>query len=263
MRNIEYQKLFKEKLRSGKILAGTMVQELDGPRLIKVLEESGYDFFFIDCEHGIYSMESVSDMIIAADHQRIVPIVRIAEIRKEAILKVLDAGAAGIMAPSILSADDAREVVKLSRFRPDGLRGFSTFKYFSNYSTEHASKILYEANKALTVIMQIETREAAESIDEIAAVKGIDALLVGPGDLSLSYGHPGEPRHPDVVAMIRKIIRAAKDNNLGAGIHCGDLDDLMFWKDNGMNMLMWSSPHAMIYNSSITTLEWIRKEEMR
>lgn len=255
MQNIEILKKFKQKLKCGEIIVGTMIEGLQGPKLVKVLEKSEYDFFIIDCEHGTYSFESVSDMVLAADFSKTVPLVRIAEIRKESILKILDTGAGGIMIPAIKTVEEARESVSLSKFKPLGNRGYSTFKYFSNYSTEHPAEILEQANKGNIIIMQIETREAVECIREIASVEGVDALLIGPGDLSLSLGHPGEPGHPEVVAAIEKVISAAKERNLGAGIHCGKLDDLLFWKSKGMNMLMWSSPISMVYNSSRTAIK--------
>jgi len=259
MRNIEYFKRFKERLRSEEVLMGTMLEELEGPKLVKVLAESGFDFFFIDCEHGAYSLESVSNMIMASDFSRIIPFVRVAEIRKEAVLKVLDLGTGGIMFPAIKTAKEAKEAVRLSKYKPRGNRGYATFKYYSNYNTGHPAEILEEANKGLILIMQIETREAVGCISDIAGVEGVDALLVGPGDLSLSYGHTGEPRHPEVVSAIEKVIITAKEKKLGAGIHCGKLDDLLFWKDKGMNILMWSSPLSMIYNTSRGALKSIRE----
>lgn len=259
MYNISYLKNFKEVLKSGEILLGTMIEQLEGPKLVKVLEESGYNFFFIDCEHGAYSLESVSNMVIAADFSKIVPFARVPEIRKEAILKVLDLGTGGIMIPAVKTAEEVREAVRLAKYKPMGNRGYSTYKYYSNYSMIHPAKILKEANEGQIIVIQIETREAIDCISDIAAVEGVDALLVGPGDLSLSYGYPGEQGRPEVVSAVEKVIKAAKERNLGIGIHCGSMDDLIFWKNKGMNMLMWSCPLAMVHNFSRITLKAIKE----
>lgn len=263
MSNIGPLQAFKQKLKTGQRLAGTMLEELKGGPFVKVFEQCGYDFYFIDCEHGTYSYESVADMVLATNFDKLIPLVRVAEIRKEAILKVLDTGAGGIMVPAIRSAEEAAEAVRLSKFKPQGYRGYSTFKYFSSYSTSHPADILRQANEGLIVIMQIETREAVEHIRDIAAVEGVDALLVGPGDLSLSLGHPGEPGHPEVVQSIGKVMHAAREHGLGAGIHCGRLEDLLYWKSRGMNMLMWSSPLYMVYNASAAALSSLRDDNSK
>jgi 2-keto-3-deoxy-L-rhamnonate aldolase RhmA len=254
---------FKERLHSGEFLAGTMVQELDGTRLVKVLVESGFDFMFIDCEHGPYSYESVGDMIAATDFERMIPIVRVAEIRKEAILKILDLGPGGIMVPGIKSAEEVREAIRLMKFKPLGERGFATFKYYNNYSDRPARELLDAANQAQMLVVQIETREAVDCIDEIAALAGVDALLVGPGDLSLSYGYPGVKKQPDVLKAIEKVMAAAQKHSVAVGVHYGDLDDVLYWKARGVRMLMWSSPLAMISRASRKAAAEIHLDESR
>jgi 2-dehydro-3-deoxyglucarate aldolase/4-hydroxy-2-oxoheptanedioate aldolase len=249
MKNMAYMLGFKQKLHAGTQMAGTMVQELDGTRLVKVLQESGCDFMFIDCEHGPYSYEKVGDMIAAADFERMIPIVRVAEIRKEAILKILDLGPGGIMIPAVKSADEVREAIRLMKYSPMGERGFATFKYYNNYCDKPAREILDAANKAQMLIVQIETREAVACVDEIAAIDGVDVLLVGPGDLSLSYGFPGVKKQPHVMAAIEKVIESAKKHAIAAGVHYGDLDDVLYWREKGVQMLMWSSPLAMIHKA--------------
>lgn len=261
MRNMEAVLKLKAKLQSGHSITGTMMEQLQGPKLVKVLEEAGFDFVFIDCEHGTYSYDSVSDMIIAADFSRMIPLVRIAEIRKEAIIKILDAGVGGIMIPTIKSAEEAQRAIELAKFKPLGNRGYSLFKYYNNYSAAHPAVVLEKTNQALFIVMQIETTEAVGCIDEIASVEGVDALLVGPGDLSLSLGFPGEPRHPAVVSAIDKVIAAGRKNGITTGIHCAALEDLRFWKEKGMQMLSWSSPMAMIYHASRHVVDSLKGSE--
>lgn len=258
MHNLSYMKRFRKRLRSGERLVGTMCEELGGARITKALEAGGYDFFFIDCEHGVFGLETVFNMVMSADFSRIVPFVRVAEIRKEAILKVLDLGVAGIMVPAVRTPEEVRAAVELARYKPEGRRGFSTLKYYNNYSSERPSVLLAEANSSTSLVVQIETCEAVESIEEIASIDGIDALLVGPGDLSLSYGYPGRPDHPDVTAAARSVLETARAHGIGAGIHCGGLEDLQRWSEAGMNMLMWSSPMAMVLAASRSSLTAVR-----
>jgi 2-keto-3-deoxy-L-rhamnonate aldolase RhmA len=249
MTNFYHELEFKKKVRNGECVYGTFLHEINSTCVVKVLDESGFDFYVIDCEHGPFTYDDVSTLSAASDYGSMLPMVRVAELRKETVQKVLEAGAASLMIPAARTAADAREAVRLSKYRPEGERGFATFYPFSNYSTVHSSEILKKANEALSVILQIETRQAVECIDEIAGVKGIDALLVGPNDLALSYDMPGQSTDPFIVSIIEKVVKTARLNGIGAGMHCGSPEEAAFWKERGVNIITWSTPTMMIYNS--------------
>lgn len=263
METVRRYRAFKESLASGEAKYGTMLQEIGTPNIVKILAEAGMDFCFIDGEHGPYTYETVSNLVSATDAARLVPIVRIPEIRKEPIQKFLDAGAAGILVPWVRTAAEVQEAVRLARYAPEGCRGFATFKPWSDYATTPPEAMLAEANRAVLVVVQVETREAVESIDDILAVKGCDALLVGPGDLSLGYGMPGRSDDPVVVAAIKRTLAAARRAGKPCGIHCSTVADIVAWRDRGMRLLSWSAPITMVYEACLAAVKTFRPAPAR
>lgn len=258
METVRRFRAFKEALASGEAKYGTMLQEIGTTNIVKILAEAGMDFCFIDGEHGPYSFETVSNLISATDTARLVPIVRVPEIRKEPIQKYLDAGAGGILVPWVRTSEEVREAVRLARYAPEGRRGFATFKPWSDYATEPPAAMLAEANRAVLVVVQVETREAVESIDAILAVEGCDALLVGPGDLSLGYGVPGRSGDAEVVAAIERVLAASRRVGKPCGIHCSDIADIVAWRDRGMRLLSWSAPITMVYEACRAAMRTFR-----
>ena len=259
MTNFFHELGFKKRMRAGECLYGTFLHEVSSTSIVKILDASGFDFFVIDCEHGPFTYEDIATLTAACDYGSMIPVVRIPELKREPFQKVLEAGAGAIMVPNVKSAAEAKEAVRLSKYRPEGERGFATFYPFSNYSMAHPTEILKKANEGLSIIIQIETKQAVECIDEIASVKGIDSLLVGPGDLSLSYDMAGQSTDPFIVSIIEKVAKAARQNGLAAGMHCYGPEDVAFWKARGMNLMTWSTPTMMIYTSGKEFLAEVNK----
>ncbi|ESK86094.1 aldolase citrate lyase family protein [Moniliophthora roreri MCA 2997] len=176
------------------------------------------EWICIDCEHGLMSLNpGVSELIAAIQATGIPAFVRIPATGVSMgtswqIKYALDAGAKGIVVPMVSTAEKAREVVSDSRFPPVGRRGFGSSYTHGNWNMS-AQDYLDIANDNVIVTVQIETKEAIENLEEIAAVDGVDVLLLGPSDLSMAYGYPvpSPDPHPEIEKLIQKVLRVAHE----------------------------------------------------
>ena len=204
---------FRARLRRGEKLLGTMVT-LNTPASAEILADAGFDWLFIDGEHGPYETGDIQ-AILQAVGQRAACVVRVAVADETPIKRVLDLGADGIIAPQVNTAEHAKRIVAFSRYAPEGSRGVGLGRAhgYGMRFTEY----LEEANDRIAVIVQAEHARAVENIESIAAVEGIDAVLIGPYDLAASLGRMGQVEHPDVVGAIDHVTEVC----LKAGVRLG------------------------------------------
>ena len=171
---------------------------------------TGFDGVIIDTEHGPSGGLALERHIRAADAAGVPTLVRVPTLDPAATLAALDAGAVGIVVPHIRNATEARASIADARYGPDGHRGLALSTRAGRYGTSSTREHLARAALETVVIVQIEDAEAVARADEILHVKGVDAVLIGVTDLSISLGHPGEPGHPDVSAAVAAVRSAAQ-----------------------------------------------------
>lgn len=207
------QETFRQRLRRGDLMIGTIVS-LDSPEVIEVLAAAGFDWFFLDAEHAPQSPLGLQRLIQVA---RDVPcVVRLPNQDEIWIKRALDIGAAGIIVPQVNTAEQARMIVKHAKYPPQGSRGVGVARAHG-YGYGVADYIS-RANEETAVIIQAEHCDAVRNIGEIAAVSGIDAIFVGPYDLSASLNKTGQVTDPEVVTAIDTVTRAALARALRLGI---------------------------------------------
>ncbi|KAI5852689.1 HpcH/HpaI aldolase/citrate lyase family protein [Morchella snyderi] len=230
-------------LKTGRGLSFGAWQMLPGTHLARSIARSGVDWVLVDTEHGNLDDAAMHEAVQAIAGCSVSPVVRIPACEGWMFKRALDAGAHGIMVPLISSADDARTAVKYSKFPPRGIRGFGSPFPMGAFGISSTVDYLEQANDNLVTIVQIETKEALENVDEIAAVDGIDVLYVGPFDLGNSIGHPitSDTFHPNLHAAIEKVYNAAAAAGKRAGIYCVDGDQAHMFSQKGFHMLSVSS----------------------
>jgi 2-keto-3-deoxy-L-rhamnonate aldolase RhmA len=248
----------KEKLQNGDLAVGTMVSELRNPNIVYLLALCGYDYFIIDNEHGAYSPETVSDLISAARGADIAPVVRIPEIRRETILKPLDSGAAGLLVPQVNTAEQAREIIVHAKYPPQGNRGVALRRAHSRYQRVNPSEYLKKANEETFIAVQAETPESIDNLEAIASVPGIDAVFVGPFDLSVALGIPGQVNHPREVENIDRILEVCSRHNLFTGIQLFEASEIKRWVEKGMRFVSYSSDVGLLADAAGSALAEIR-----
>lgn len=192
---------FRQRLKQGEVLLGTMVT-LASPSAAEVLSHVGFDWLFVDGEHGPLDTGDLL-LLLQAIGGRVASLVRVAEGSEVLIKKVLDLGASGIIVPQVNSAQQAADVVRYARYAPLGARGVGLARAHG-YGFAF-QPYLESANEQVCVVVQAEHIRAVECIDRIVEVPGIDAVLLGPYDLSASLGRTGQLDHPSVVEAIEHV----------------------------------------------------------
>lgn len=248
----------KKRLQDGELVLGTIISEVRNPNIAYMLMQSGFDFFILDNEHGSYNPETVSDIIAAARGAGISVIVRIPEISRESILKPLDAGASGLLVPMVNTVEEAREVIRHAKYPETGSRGAAIRRPHNLYARVNAADYLKQANENTFIAVQAETTQALENIDEIASVEGVDCIFVGPFDLSISLGIPGQINHPAEVDAIGKVAEACQRHGKTAGILMFDQELLLKWIREGFRFAVYSSDISMLADAASNAVKELR-----
>ena len=199
----------KAKLYDGKVVFGALIG-VYAPGIVELFGAIGYDFVFIDCEHGSMSVDQVENMVRAAEVFGITPIARIPNHSDSTILRFLDRGVQGIIVPHVNTREEAEAVARAARYHPEGHRGVAggrSHDYGVGVSWNESTRWV---NSQTLVIPMIEEVEAVENLDEILTVSGLDVLHVPSGDLGQSMGNPGQ-------AEVRRVINQAIQKITAAG----------------------------------------------
>ncbi len=170
------------------------------PIVAEAVGHAGFDWGVVDMEHAPLDIMGLVHMLQALSATKMVPVVRPPWNDAVTVKRVLDAGATTLLFPFVESAEEARRAVAATRYPPHGVRGTAGMSRASRFGT--APNYLKTANATIGVIVQLETPQAIGRLDEIAAVEGVDALFIGPSDLSANMGHLGQPMHPAVLDLM-------------------------------------------------------------
>jgi len=238
----------KTRIKNGEAVHGCWLS-LGSPITAEIVALAGFDWVLIDLEHGAGNEQITLSQLQAIAHTGATGLVRVESIAKERILRVLDIGAAGIMCPHINNPNDARQMVDGLRFPPQGSRGIAKFVRAANYGNDYAT-YFKTANDNVIGIAQIESKEALNHLDEIAATDGIDVLFIGPSDLSAELGIFGEFDNPIYTNALQAIINAAQKAGKATGILIANADDYKTYYDMGIRMIACGADSAFVADAS-------------
>lgn len=199
----------KAKLQAGKAVFGCFMP-FPLPIVIEALGETGFDYIYMDLEHGLMSGESIQQMIMAAEIAGLTPFVRVPFGRSDTILSVLEQGAQGIIVPHIHTKIQAENIVALVKYGPEGKRGMWSASRAAGFGAIPLSQYVAEANKETMVSCIVEDTEGYNNLSEILTVPGVDAIHIGYQDLSQSLGYAGQYDHPVVKEAIDRIIQMTR-----------------------------------------------------
>ncbi|MBI4006054.1 MAG: 2,4-dihydroxyhept-2-ene-1,7-dioic acid aldolase [Gammaproteobacteria bacterium] len=225
-------KSFADRLRSGELLIGCLVS-LNSPAITEILAEAGFDWLFIDTEHGAFNPEQAQSMLQAAGQCPCV--IRLPSGDEIWIKKALDIGAAGIIAPQVHTPEQAKQIVQYCKYSPEGSRGVGigrAHKYgmaFEDY--------INAANKQTAVILQAESQQAIDNIESIANIAGVDAIFIGPYDLSASLGCIGKVSDPKVREAINKAANSCQRAGIRLGIFGVSTDAVKPYIEKGFTLI--------------------------
>lgn len=231
--------LLRAKLAANGVASGLVVAHSRTPTIARIAASCGFHWLFVDLEHGTTSLEIASQICVAALDAGITPVVRVPENSPAWIGRALDGGAVGIVVPHIDSARDAKRAVDAARYPPIGSRSLSGLLPQFGYRALPAREQMAQAEALTFLVAIIETKEAIDQVDAIAAVPGLDALQVGTSDLSVSLGVPGELGHPSVQEAVRCTIEACSRHGKVAAVGGAYRPDwLRLYAGMGVRMLL-------------------------
>ena len=228
------------------------------PAAAEAMGHVGFDFLVIDMEHVPIEVADLAHMLRAVGTTPAVPIVRLAWNDQVLVKRVLDTGAPTIMLPFVQTVAEAEAAVRYSKYPPLGMRGVAAIHRASRFGA--AADYLKWANEETCVIVQLETPDAIERLPQIAALPGIDAVFVGPGDLAASMGHIGEVSHADVQAMIERAAKMAVDAGKPIGIVGPNPEMVHRFQNYGYSFTAVASDIAMMTGRAREWLDLMRGE---
>lgn len=244
---------FRARLIAGETLIGTIVT-LESPEIVETLCHIGFDWLFIETEHSPLLPRSVQQIIQTAGDTPCV--VRLSRSDEISIKRALDAGAAGIIVPQVNSAAHARLIVSYAKYPPMGSRGLGLNRA-SVYGLEF-DEYVAQANENTAVIVQAEHVDAVDNIEEICAVEGVDAVFIGPYDLSASLGRIGRLDDREVMAAIERVREVCIERNVRLGLYGTQPDYVTPYRAQGFNLLCCGADIALFAAGARTVLDAVR-----
>lgn len=235
----------KQKLQKGQIVYGTCIT-VNVPRWPKLVAGANLDFVFLDTEHIAIDRADLSKMCNAYQALGLTPIVRIPQPDPYRASQVIDDGAVGVIAPYLEQADQIRQLVGATKYRP--LKGEKLDEILEGVTTASPllKNYLDQYNFGNLCIANIESVPAVEKLDELLSIDGLDAVFIGPHDLSINMGIPEQYDHQDFIEMVKIIVQKARKYTLGVGIHFSlEPDRQLFWIKEGVNIVIHSSDMAL------------------
>jgi 4-hydroxy-2-oxoheptanedioate aldolase len=253
---LEKAKKFKAQLRAGESCFGVQIG-LNDPAIAEIFGRAGFDWIVVDTEHSSNNPMTVQAMLQAAAHTGAIVIGRPQRLDPDEVRRLLDVGSQGILCPFINGADEARRLVQACRYPPAGIRGygprragvygFDEEEYFTN------------ANQALSCLVIIESRDAIENIDEIVGVDGIDGVVIGPMDLSISLNVYKQLEHPSYVDAVKKVRDACAKARKAMGTGCYSIEHAQKCRELGDTLLLVGGDEVFLRRESLRWMDALRK----
>lgn len=234
----------KKALKAGETVIGCQVAVVRSPNICQMCATAGFDFIFIDMEHGGFNMETVEDFITASKGAGIIPVVRVPALEEHFIGRLLDSGACGLIVPHIRTKAEAERVIRYAKYRPEGDRGLAPFRAHTDFTNVDVPQFMRQANENTMIVIMVEDDEAVKNIDELASVEGVDVVFIGTTDLSQELNIPGQVRHPEILKRIDRVIEACKKKNVAVGMPVSDPG----WCQPGIRFLFAASDIGLIVN---------------
>ena len=250
----------KKSLRDGKFNLGTWITISD-PIVPEVLSPAKFDWMCVDLEHTSITLDQLKKIIISIENQKISSLVRVGENNFNLIKRVMDIGAKGVIVPNINNAIEAKMAVDAVKYPPRGKRGMGLYRAQS-YGKSLKEYIKWN-NEQSVVIVQIESQEGLDNIDEIFQTDQVDAFFVGPYDLTASMGISGKFDHIKYKNALKKILQASKKYNITPGIHSvsSDYKDVNKYLNKGFKMIGYSIDFILMADNAINGTKKINENK--
>jgi len=248
----------RERLDKGETVFGCGLQVYRSAEIARTFAAAGFDYVFIDLEHGAFDLETTQDMITAANSVGITPIVRVSELLYSLCARLLDAGAQGIILPRVENPKILEEALSWLRFPPAGKRGFGVNGTMIGYEARGFAEIMEHLNRNTLAVVQFESPVAVERADELLSLKGLDVIMVGPADLSIALGIPGQFDHPLLISTVDKLIEKCNRHGVVPGIQVRSVALAKFWAERGMRFVGAGAEHGLLLEKARESVAVLR-----
>jgi len=240
----------KAKLKAGQPAFG-VISTSDDSQLAELFGIAGFDYYMLDAEHGLLDPMQVMNVIRTCESTNMTPMIRVGSKDPKLVLQYLDAGMMGIMMPGLESVEEVKMLVDAVKYAPLGKRGLGFSRASGHMAyTSSAPEYINFSNEQTMVIIQFEDDKLLEVLPELCAVKGLDACVVGPRDLSNNMGFADGPNHPEVQSAIDKAINITRNAGVIAGITAGTRADAEVQATRGATMILTAAQSLVLAGSS-------------
>jgi 2-dehydro-3-deoxyglucarate aldolase/4-hydroxy-2-oxoheptanedioate aldolase len=209
-------------------------------------------------EHGSFNLETVHDMIVACKLAGITPIVRVGEVQYTLCARLLDQGAQGIILPRVEDPKVLEQALSWLRFPPLGIRGYGINPTMVDYEALGMAQVIEHQNRETLAVVQFETVRAVECADELLSLKGVDVVMIGPADLSISLGIPGQFENPLLIRTVDKVIERCLAHGVVPGIQTRGVPMAKMWVERGMRFVGVAAEHVFLLEKCKETIAALR-----
>lgn len=236
-------------LEGGGVAVGIAHALLPTPEIARMYGAAGMDWVFLDSEHSPFSSDTLHELIRAYRMTEVTVVVRVCDFQYDLVARALDSGAEGVIFPRCEDPDQLSRAVRGALFPPAGRRGFGLGPPQIGYRTASFDRVKAHCNRETLLVAQIESRAALDRLDELAAVDGLHALLVGPADLSISLGVGGEWDHPRLCEAIERVVAACGRHGLWPAIQVRDGRLAERWISKGVKLIGCSTEALLLWSA--------------
>ena len=240
----------KKTLKAGGVVLGTMITHLRQPYVAVLMKNAGWDYVFLDAEHGSFTPPELVDFSIAARGVGLPIIVRVPNSAEaQRMYQTLDLGATGILCPQTETKERVEFIIQSTKYYPMGLRGMSLRNVHTSWGKYKGSELTPRLNQETMIVLQIESKKGVENLEGMLDVPGVDAVFIGPNDMSQTLGIPGDIGHPEVVKHVDRVVEVCQKKNIPCGVHTYDLDTAKKWIGRGCRFMCLGGDMAWLQDS--------------
>jgi 4-hydroxy-2-oxoheptanedioate aldolase len=256
---VEMKNSARERLVKGEVAIGLGLRQARTVDIASAMRTCGFDWLFIDLEHNAMTLDMAVQISVAANSAGIAPIVRVPNRQYDMATRALDGGAFGIVMPHVDTADEAREVVDRLKYPPVGHRSVAGAMPQFAFQSIPLAEATAAFNANMLVVVMLETPAAIKNAEAIAAVPGIDVLLIGTNDLAMEMGIPGQFMHADVVRAYETVIAACRKHGKWAGMGGVYTEDgLAKYIGMGVRMILSGSDFSFLMAAAGSRAKFVR-----
>lgn len=245
-------------LKEGGTCFGTMLRILKAPHAVAMCASQNWDYIILDTEHNDYNLETLSNCCLAARYEEMALFVRVPDKLYHQMAQTLDIGAEGLVLPQVRTGEEAQHIINATKYSPVGRRGVSIPETLTLFKPYEQAEYTEWANREIMTIVQIESEEGVNNAEKIISTKGVDAIMIGPADMSQDMGIPGQIDHPRMQEAFREVIAQCNKYGVAPGVHLSNMAYVEKWVKEGMRFVTYSYDSKFFKDASQEALTKLR-----